>query len=520
MKQALVLSAILFSSLFTFAQNAIPSVSNVSVSFDDASKKITVTFDLADSESDDIEVGIALSDNYGETFFAEVLNVQGDAGYPVAPGSGKQITFNYNDSLQPVPGWAVRVTADDRQPFDIQQLVNQVDSNRLRNTLAFIEGIRHYQTGISHLEEVKDYIESNFRQRELFTYRQNFPHNGYSAANIIGSLPGLKNESILYIVDAHFDSVNNSPGADDNGSGMAGALEAARILSQYRFEHTIKFIGFDFEESSPSFGLTGSRKYVAEGIKSHEQLEGVFNFEMIGYYSEKPNSQTMPPLFDLYFQQQYDQLEADSFRGNFLTNVADTPSANLGIAFADAAAQYVPGLKVVSLVSPDDLFIKPNLMRSDHASFWLGGYEALMLTDGGNFRNPLYHTPNDTIGSLNFSFMSKIVKAAIAAAATVAKPLHASSKIAHLFSTGIEGTRHGCDWKMIQSKNGIKLFPDANCNLRDWIIRLSDSQGKLVFSRAYLNEDLTIETSFLPAGMYFLTAFSGEIKASLKVVIR
>ncbi len=520
MKQVFTFSAILLSPFLAFSQNAIPTISNLSVSFDDAGKQITLTFDLADSESNNIEVNVAFSDNYGETFFAEMLNIQGDVGFPITPGSNKQITFNYNASLQPVPGWAVRVTADDRQPFDIQQLVDQVDSNSLRNTLTFIEGIRHYQTGISHLEEVKNYIEGDFRQRGLFTYRQNFSHNGYSAANIIGSLPGLKNERILYIVDAHFDSVNNSPGADDNGSGMAGVLEATRILSQYRFEHTIKFIGFDFEESSPSFGLTGSRKYVAEGIKSHEQLEGVINFEMIGYYSEEPNSQTAPPLFDTYFPQQHNELVTDSFRGNFLTNVADIQSTNLGIAFADAAAQYVPELKVVSLVSPDDLFIKPNLMRSDHASFWLGGYEAVMLTDGANFRNPYYHTPNDTIGTLNFTFMSRSVKAAIAAAATFAKPLHASSKVAHLFSTGIGGAQQGCDWKMIQSEREIKLFPDANCSLKDWTIQLSDSQGKLVLQAVSQHEELTVETSQLPAGLYLLTAFSGKSKTSLKIVVR
>jgi len=524
MNPAHILALILLSAITGFSQNSPPVISSISVSFDDVNKQITVNFDVSDNESDNIEINVFLSDNYGETFLAEMTNVQGDAGYPIAPGSNKQVTFNYNNSQHPVPGWMVKVVADDRQPVDIQQMVNRIDSVQLRNTLSFMEGIRHYQTGTMHLEEVKDFIEAGFRQRGLLTYRQNFNHNNYPAANIISWHPGVKNERIVYIIDAHFDTVNNSPGADDNASGVAGVLEAARILSQYAFEHTIKFIAFDFEESSPTLGLTGSLQYVAEGIKSHEQLEGVFNLEMIGYYSEQPYSQDVPSGFNIVFPAQYQMVASDSFRGNFVVNVAVYPSDGLRQTFDNAAAQYVPALKVISFSIPDTLnplLPTANFWRSDHASFWLSDYKAIMLTDGADFRNHNYHTPNDTMGALNFTFMSNIVKATIASVASLAKPVHATSAVAYLIDTGMESGPESCGWRSVHSEAGIVLYPDRSCSGQSWIVALFDVQGKKVFqAKSENNKELMILRSAFPAGLYFMTADNGVRKASLSLILR
>jgi hypothetical protein len=513
---------IVLCSISAFAQNSVPSITNLSVSYDDANKKITVNYDLSDNESDNVEIIVSLSDDYGGTFLAEITNLQGDAGYPVTPGTGKQVTFNYNASVQPAPGWIVKVTADDRQPVDIQQMVNQVDSVRLRDNLSFISGIRHYQADSVHLEEVKDFIENRFRQHQLLNYRQNFIHNDYHAANIIGWRPGVKNERVTYIIDAHFDSVNNSPGADDNGSGMAGVLEAARILSQYQFEHTIKFIGFDFEETSSALGgLTGSLTYVSDGIKSYEQIKGVFNFEMIGYYSDQPNTQQVPNGFSVAFPAQYNQVASDSFRGNFVVNTAIPVADTLKTAFDNAAALYVPALKVISITIPASIVLAPDFWRSDHASFWFSNYPAIMLTDGANFRNLNYHTPNDTIGAINFTFMSNIVKATVAAAATLAKPVHASSAVAYLMETGVKPSPGTCHWQSAPSSEGITFFPDKNCGNSKWNILLFDTQGKAVFNtNSFSGAFLTVDSHRLPPGLYFFVAQSGDVKVSLPVMMK
>lgn len=125
-------------------------------------------------------------------------------------------------------------------------------------------------------------------------------------------------------MDAHYDGVLNAPAADDNGSGVAGMLEALRILANYNFEHSLNFIGFDFEES----GLIGSQRYVQNGIKSFEDIQGVLNFEMIGYYTDSVYTQTTPAGFDSLFPQAYQSLQLDSFRGNTLIACGNTTSAH------------------------------------------------------------------------------------------------------------------------------------------------------------------------------------------------
>ncbi len=227
-------------------------------------------------------------------------------------------------------------------------MVNQADSMRLHTDMDIMEGTRHYTAGAAHLAEVKDTLFGRFGQYGLAPYYQNFQFNSYQAQNIIGKKAGQVAENTVFIVDGHYDSVNNGPGADDNASAVIGVLEAARILSQYEFRRSIRFIGFDLEE----LGLRGSQEYVNNGILAGENVAGVLNFEMIGYYSERNNSQVFPPGFNLLFPAAYATVSADTFKGNFITNVANTSSSGIKQVFDACAATYVPALKVVSIEAP------------------------------------------------------------------------------------------------------------------------------------------------------------------------
>ena len=95
-----------------------------------------------------------------------------------------------------------------------------------------------------------------------------------------------------------------APGADDNGTAIAGMLEAMRILSGFSFRNSLRFIGFDLEEP----GLKGSIRYVSSSIPDYEEIGGVLNMEMIGYTCEEPNCQTVPFGFNLLFPEAYDSL--------------------------------------------------------------------------------------------------------------------------------------------------------------------------------------------------------------------
>ena len=423
----------IFLALFSLnltAQNQVPQILNAKDSLLIPTQTFQLWFEISDAESDPVDVSIQYSNDDGKTFSPINSGLSGDIGFPIASdGSQRMVSWNYTGVISDIEAEFVRmrIIADDRQSIDIQELVNQVDTNRLKSDLAYIAaGRRHRSTGTTLLRMTKDTLESLFENSGLEHERQNFDFSGYNAENIIGKSFGINDPSKVYVVDAHFDSVINSAGADDNASGTVGVMEACRILSAYGFEHSVKFIGFDLEEA----GLVGSMDYLSSGgVAPSEQIGGVINFEMIGYFDNNINTQTLPTGFDLLYPDVYSKIQADTFKGNFITNVGNMNSSDFMQAFEDAGKMYVPDLLTYSVIADAAGFTPPDFLRSDHASFWLNGHKALMITDGANFRNPNYHTPDDIIPTINYSFMSNVIKTAIATIAEQAKIRHSSQVI-------------------------------------------------------------------------------------------
>lgn len=491
----------LLNSLSLFAQNQPPVISNVQVAIS-GGNILNLTYDLEDAESDPVEITFRATEKGGLDFNFNTSNATGDVGTGILPGQGKQLTWDFSAYATAQPEFRLQLVAADFQPLDLPALLAQVDSTRLFGDLAFLEGIRHRTAGPVHLQEVKDFIKFHFEDNGLETELQAFTFGSYQAHNIIGRLIGTENEATVYILGGHFDSVSNSPGADDNASAVAGMLEAMRILSNYGFRKSIRFIGFDLEEVQ----LNGSMKYVETGIKPGETVAGMIDFEMIGYYTEVPNTQTTPTGFNLLFPDAWAKLTADQFRGNFITNVGGGFSSALATAYENAATQYVPDLKVITL---QPSFFVPDLSRSDHASFWLKGIPAIMLTDGAEFRNSNYHTPNDTLGSLNFTFMHNVVQAAIATLADLAEIQHVGTWWAdtEFFTPTSEAT--GCEWLVSPNPSGRFLkISWANCQTDDLAFELMDLTGRLVqqakIAHTVADNSFTFDLSQMERGIYFL----------------
>jgi hypothetical protein len=180
---------------------------------------------------------------------------------------------------------------------------------------------------------------------------------------------------------------------------------------------------FDLEE----LGLRGSIDYVSNDLNSQEVILGAIINEMIAYSDSSAISQQFPTGFNVLFPAAYNQVAADSFRGNFITNVGNNFSAGLMASYHSSAQQYVPILKVVDVEAPGNSQMVQDLRRSDHAPFWDAGYEALMITDGANFRNPNYHEASDSLSTLDLNFMKAVVQANVATLATLAKPIIAGT---------------------------------------------------------------------------------------------
>lgn len=408
------------------AQNQPPQLSEVKFTVDTAAYKIAVKYRLTDAENNPVTIVLKASDDGGLTFRIPFVSQTGDVGANVTPSGQKQLIATYDpQALNPQALVRFKLTAYDDSPVDIQKLVDDVKEENLKTDVAFLsQAPRHRTSNPTHLAAAKDKIEERFIEYNLPNARTPFTSNGNEGENIWARKPGVEKDDSTTFITGHFDTVAESPGADDNASAVAGVLEAMRILSQYEYKKTLKFLTFDLEEAN----LGGSTDYVANQVPDYEKVQGVLDFEMIGYYNETANSQKFPAGFELLYPEPSAQVKADSSRGNFITNVGNTKSKSLLNAYAAAAAQYVPGFKVVSIeVTNVTAPFSLDLLRSDHAPFWAQGYKALMLTDGANFRNLAYHTASDTMGALNFTFMANVVKTALATAAQQAEILNATS---------------------------------------------------------------------------------------------
>jgi hypothetical protein len=508
-----MVNLLLLATSAVFAQNQAPQISNVS--FTPTGTIYVANFFANDPESDPMLIEAKLYD-VSDPEHPLPINwpIAGDLGSDQSNGS-KSISFDISGLI--ASKVMLSFSARDNQSYNITDIIAEVDSNKIKSDMDWIEGIRHRTTGVAHLDETKDSLRVRFSSvNNLTLSEKNFAFGGYAAANLVGYRLGMNQASRSIINDAHYDSVNNAPGADDNASGVVGVLEIARVLKDYHFEKSLRFIGFDLEES----GLLGSIKYVND-LNPKDTIDGVYNFEMIGYYSDMNNSQTTPAGFNLLFPDAFAYLQANNFKGNFITNVANAGSVGIASSFSNAAATHVPDLKVVTLTVPGNGSLVPDLRRSDHAPFWDDNIQAIMITDGANFRNQNYHQPTDTKDKLNLNFMTNVVKATLAAMIGDAGIIHGDvhQEIILFTASTNEKALSGLSISPNPFQDHLNLLVEKE--LSDVHISLVNMEGKLVYQKDFpkLSQgNLQIDTRQLQAASYQLLIQSGVRSASFHLI--
>jgi photosystem II stability/assembly factor-like uncharacterized protein len=306
--------------------------------------------------------------------------------------------------------------------------------------------------------------------------------------NVVGTKRGTKGERQV-IICGHFDSIsedpdNRAPGADDNATGTAAVLEAARILRDCNFERTIKFICFSGEEQ----GLFGSGDYAADASRDGDLIAGVLNFDMIGYVDAQPED------IDL---------------------IGNEASEWLVDVTADCAAIYVPSLEVKKLIDP-------TMVLSDHAPFWKAGYYALLGIEDRDLQYPFYHTTGDTLGNLNRAFTADVVRMAVGTVAHLAKPDTAASGPGSPLDLRIKTALPN----PFRSAVEITFVPAEYGDARASIVDVTGRRVK------------TLESTWIPgnghvaiwhgrnereervaAGIYFVVLEQGEHRAASKIVL-
>ncbi len=201
-----------------------------------------------------------------------------------------------------------------------------------------------------------------------------------SMTNVIATLPGTATPERIVIISGHYDTrcsnvmnaTGNAPGADDDASGVAVALEMARVMAGRRYPATIKFVAFTGEEQG-LYGSTHFAQQMSSGGKnviamvnndivgsSHGQ-SGVYDTSQISVYAAPTNPAATAA-----------QVSSQQSAGTD----ADTPARTLGRAILDADRRYVPGFGTALMYRMDRF-----LRGGDHQPFVQKGYAAVRLTE-------------------------------------------------------------------------------------------------------------------------------------------
>ena len=277
----------------------------------------------------------------------------------------------------------------------IAEAVNMVNEPMLKSFLEELVSIGPRMTGTYGCEKAAEYLYEQFQDFGLETRYHNWatinnklPLRHYKGQNIEATLNGTNKdcEEIL-IFNAHYDTVKNSPGANDDGSGVAAVLAAAYILNKFEFNRTIKFVAFSGEE----VGLIGSRAYVKEIYENNVEILVEFNADMIGYAETVYGGKniTLVPTED----------------AKILVEDIKSVNNNYGINF---------NINAGNIITPGG-----SRGGSDYYDFVLYGYEAIAFWES-EWNRDYFHNPEDTIEHINFSYFVNVTKLIVGSLAYLA----------------------------------------------------------------------------------------------------
>ena len=246
------------------------------------------------------------------------------------------------------------------------------------------------------LEQAAIWIEGAFTGAGYTVHRQEFSVNATTARNLEVEVKGGARPDEFVIVGAHYDSVEGSQGADDDGSGVAAMLALARRFTHAHPARTLRFVAFADEE--PPYFWTeqmGSLVYARACKQRGDRVVAMLSLETLGYFRDDEGTQKYPFPMGLLYPSQ----------GNFVAFVGDLGSRSL---VRDAVRTFRSSVALPSEGAALPSWI-PGVGWSDQWSFWKVGYPGVMVTDTAPFRNPAYHTPRDADDTLDYERLARVV---------------------------------------------------------------------------------------------------------------
>ncbi len=313
------------------------------------------------------------------------------------------------DTEKPIVSPRLNVSASSPPPVSRQKLFTHVQNLNFKR-----------YTNVER-SRTRNYIISELKKFGWKPQRQSFSEG----INIFAQRQGTDKTAGAILVGAHYDTVAVSPGADDNASGVAVALEIARLFGSRPTPRTLQLAFFDKEEA----GLLGSQAFTAKPANL-KNLEGVIIMDMVGYACYVAGCQQYPANLPI---------TPPSDKGNFLAVVGDTEhlpllkafehsnsdtetrgngdaeisSLNLSTSLRLNASVPTPLPPIFTLPVPLKGLLTPDTLRSDHAPFWLQGVGAVLVTDTANLRSSHYHQASDVASTIERSFFTSAAQAIV-----------------------------------------------------------------------------------------------------------
>ncbi|MFA7326238.1 MAG: M28 family peptidase [Candidatus Kapaibacterium sp.] len=305
------------------------------------------------------------------------------------------------------------------------------------------------------------YLEQRLKDYGIGTKIDNYRPGGY---NVIGTQIGTKYPDSLFIVSAHYDSVDDFC-ADDNASGTSAVLEAARILSKYKFDFTIVYALWDEEED----GLIGSSNYARTASQNSDKIAGVLNMDMIGFDGDGDY------LFEIH--------------------IGNTPKN-------DRLANKVTEILEKSNFKLEQSVQIPGTNRSDHASFWAYNFPAILVTEGffNDDFNPAYHSSDDKLSLMRLEYyhqISQLVIGTMSELAVLSNPTSVESSFDITFDVYPNPTT-----------DIIYLKKNTNIEITD--IAIYNMTGRELLSLPPTDNIIKVDVSNLSTGIYTLVVNTAD----------
>lgn len=326
---------------------------------------------------------VSADDRY---YLVEMTEAEADA----AKASG----FRLKRAVQPAP--MVEAGVFGWQPDTIVAgLVSRVSLDSLAKDIRRLQNFVTRYTTRDSCDSCAAWLFRRFAAAGFAVEYDTYRYQGNLSFNVIATLPGHVVPESIVVICAHFDSYTdtpaNAPGADDNATGTAILLEAARLFRDIRFRWTVILAAFSGEEQ----WMKGSYHWVDSVVVPRQmKLGAVYNVDMVGYTA---------------YESTYHVVNYNS------------PSAPLAMLCDSVNRWFSIGLNhLLPYYDPD--------CAGDNTPFWERGFKAVFALEDSEWgiwrgSNPYYHTTGDTFGTLRMGQVRRVCQMALAAAATVAEPV-------------------------------------------------------------------------------------------------